>query len=538
MTWPRLIRMEFHACMDRSIPAGPDPESTRVRVLILKLRLVQIPISIRRSSFRNLSKQRRYKMMEVSMQFLKILWCDVSGIRRCRVVPLMPNSDGIRGWLQSLQIGDNNFFISADTKMTMIALFLPCFGDVAVITNGFAEELRVSVAGTPVPLPHSNDYLCVSSLCDITRVPWSETYESLHRCPRAFLAATVDRLEACFGLRLQIGFETEFILLKKVTDRDGNEKYVPLETSVYSQSSGFDHASTVLREICVALEHAGQRVLQVHGESAHGQFEIVTDYGDVLSQADGFLIRKEIIQYVAHQHGLYATFLPKYFKDQAGSASHVHFSFVRDNPRRLLEADEKCEYQSDLPLPKDLQMFMAGIIENMGGLLIFTASSPNSTRRIQPGCWAGAYACWGFFNKEAPLRVLSAENSHVEFKGFDGSANPYMGLNGLINAGMDGIVRKLELQPAVQVNPALLPPGRCKRLPKSFEETVIDFQKSMEGSKLECGMMHEWYKSYVGQDKNILDNFFEDFLAVKRAELERFKNTSFEEEVAILFDKY
>lgn len=60
----------------------------------------------------------------------------------------------------------------------------------------------------------------------------------------------------------------------------------------------------------------------------------------------------------------------------------------------------------------------------------------------------------------------------------------------------------------------------------------------MEGSKLECGMMHEWYKSYVGQDKNILDNFFEDFLAVKRAELERFKNTSFEEEVAILFDKY
>ena len=472
------------------------------------------------------------------MQFLKILWCDVSGIRRCRVVPMKPNSDGVQGWLQYLQIGDKSFFISSDIKMTAIALFLPCFGDVAVIKNGFAEELRVSVAGTPVPLPHSNDYLCVSSLCDITRVPWSEMYECMHRCPRAFLAATVDRLEASFGLRLQIGFETEFILLKKVTDSDGNERYVPLETSVYAQSSGFDHASTVLREICVALENAGQRVLQVHGESAPGQFEIVTDYGDVLSQADDFLIRKEIIQSVAHRHGLYATFLPKYFRDQAGSASHVHFSFVRNSPRRLLEADEKYEFQCELPLGDDLKMFMAGIIENMGGLLMFTAGSPNSTRRIQPGCWAGAYACWGFFNKEAPLRVISADADHVEFKAFDGSANPYMGLNALINAGIDGLTRGLVLPPPVQGNPALLPPGECMRLPKTFEETVLAFEKNIEASKRTYGMVHEWYKSYVGQYPLILKEFFEDFLAVKRAELEMFQNMSFEEEVAILFNKY
>ncbi len=68
----------------------------------------------------------------------------------------------------------------------------------------------------------------------------------------------------------------------------------------------------------------------------------------------------------------------------------------------------------------------------------------NSYSRLQRSCWCGAYAVWGWDNREAPLRLTCPpggeplQNTNAEFKAFDGSTNPYIGVAGIIIAGMLG----------------------------------------------------------------------------------------------------
>lgn len=55
---------------------------------------------------------------------------------------------------------------------------------------------------------------------------------------------------------------------------------------------------------------------------------------------------------------------------------------------------------------------------------------------------AGAYQCWGYDNREVPLRVCcprgGPQSTNAEYKSFDGTTNPYIGLAALLAAGMQG----------------------------------------------------------------------------------------------------
>jgi glutamine synthetase len=69
--------------------------------------------------------------------------------------------------------------------------------------------------------------------------------------------------------------------------------------------------------------------------------------------------------------------------------------------------------------------------------------------RLQPTTW-GSYLLWGKENRNAPLRSCSPGTpdgsvSNFEFKPFDGTANPYLGLAATIAAGIDGLRRHLSL---------------------------------------------------------------------------------------------
>ena len=42
------------------------------------------------------------------------------------------------------------------------------------------------------------------------------------------------------------------------------------------------------------------------------------------------------------------------------------------------------------------EAFMAGVLRRLPALVAFTTPSPNSYRRMQPQCWAGAYQASGW----------------------------------------------------------------------------------------------------------------------------------------------
>ena len=105
------------------------------------------------------------------------------------------------------------------------------------------------------------------------------------------------------------------------------------------------------------------------------------------------------------------------------------------------------------------EAFVAGMLQHLPALTAVGVPSALSYQRLQPGHWAGAYACWGNENREAALRLegaggpAAAQSANVEWKSVDGAANPYLAAGVLIAAGLDGLARSLELPPAVQDDP-------------------------------------------------------------------------------------
>ena len=162
---------------------------------------------------------------------------------------------------------------------------------------------------------------------------------------------------------------------------------------------------------------------------------------------------RETIRGVATQRELVASLAPKPWPENAGNGGHVHFS--------LWEGERNVFYAPD-GLSELALRFVAGVLEHLHGLCGLTAPSFNSYQRIAPGTWSGAYGCWGYDNREAPVRVASpfrgAEeaSTNVELKAADATCNPYLALGGLIAAGLDGIERGLAPPEPVDVDPATL----------------------------------------------------------------------------------
>lgn len=105
--------------------------------------------------------------------------------------------------------------------------------------------------------------------------------------------------------------------------------------------------------------------------------------------------------------------------------------------------------------------FFGGVLSHLPALLPFLSPSPccwGSYGRLRPGCWAGAYSCWGWDNREAPLRATgghSPEATNFELKPLDGTANPYVALAAAVCAGALGLESGASLPPPLQDVPGV-----------------------------------------------------------------------------------
>jgi glutamine synthetase len=297
------------------------------------------------------------------------------------------------------------------------------------------------------------------------------TGESAPQCPRSFLKRMAAELEDRAGV-LEVSFENEFSL---ATHEDG--AYVPIDSSLCFSTIGLTASQAYVDALVDALERQGIELEQYYAELGHGQQELSTAHAPALRAADEQVLVRETIRGVASSFGLVASLAPKPWPDNAGNGGHIHFSLWKDGKNLFHDAD------ADDGLSATARSFVAGVLEHLPGLCGLTAPSFNSYHRIVPQYWAGAFTCWGHDNREAPVRVPSlfwgAEeaSTNVELKSADSSCNPYLALGGLIAAGLDGLVRELELPEPVEVDPATIPEndrvGRgIERLPATQEEAL------------------------------------------------------------------
>jgi glutamine synthetase len=276
-------------------------------------------------------------------------------------------------------------------------------------------------------------------------------------CQRSFLKRMEARL-AERGLVFRASFENEFSLATKVEGA-----YVPIDAGLCFSTISATAAQDFADELAVALDAQAIPLEQYYAELGHGQQEISTGHAPAMVAADEQLLVRETIRAVATRHGLVASLAPKPWPDNAGNGGHVHFSLWQGGRNRFYDGS-----RAD-GLSAEARSFMAGVLAHLPGLCALTAPSFNSYHRIVPQYWAGAFVCWGFDNREAPVRVASTfrgaeeASTNAELKACDSSCNPYLAVGGLIAAGLDGLERGLELPEPVDVDPATIPEDERSR---------------------------------------------------------------------------
>src|SRR5205085_5341740 len=211
-------------------------------------------------------------------------------------------------------------------------------------------------------------------------------------------------------------FENEFSLATRVGDA-----YVPIDSALCFSTIASTASQGFADDLAEALDAQGIDLEQYYAELGHGQQEISTGHAPALRAADEQLFVRETIRGVATQRGLIASLAPKPWPENAGNGGHVHFSLWADGRNRFYDGT-----QPD-GLSSDARSFIAGVLAHLPGLCGVTGPSFNSYHRIVPQYWAGAFTCWGYDNREAPVRVASAfrgseeASTNAELKACDSS---------------------------------------------------------------------------------------------------------------------
>ncbi len=435
-----------------------------------------------------------------NIKFVRIIWCDNANIIRAKSVHL------------------NYFKNSLDNgiKIAKGQMALPVMYDAVVPQTGLSAVGEVTLVPdikTLKILPFAKGQ--ASMIGDMknlgTLTPWSN-------CPREYLKKQIKKLSVR-GLELKSVFENEFYLLKR--DEDG--AISKSDNSLFAMTSSANSNADFLLDLEKAFKKQNLEVESYYSESGAGQYEFNIRYSDALTCADNQITYRETVRGVAQKHNLSASFMPKIFEDCGGSGSHLNFSLWKDG--KNISGDEN----SSNGINEQSAHFVAGILNHLKALCAVTIPSVNSYRRIIPHYWAGAFVSWGYYNREAGIRVSKnneqTKAERFELKVCDSSSNPYLALGALIACGIDGMDKKMKLYEETTIDPAYVKKdGReakgIERLPESLGEAL----------------------EYLKNDKTLLDSFGEDlaksFFEVRKFEWDNLKDSTLEDEVKIMVDKY
>lgn len=149
---------------------------------------------------------------------------------------------------------------------------------------------------------------------------------------RAQAAAATARL-AALGYDVRTAFEIEWVITTADAPDDPR-------SATAGPAYGYARLSAqapYLRALVSALAAQGVAVEQIHPEYAAGQFELSVAADDPVRAADIAVLTRETIRAVSQQHGLRASFTPKFAPDGVGNGGHVHLS-LWDGERNLCAA--------------------------------------------------------------------------------------------------------------------------------------------------------------------------------------------------------
>ncbi|HXD66069.1 MAG TPA: type III glutamate--ammonia ligase [Solirubrobacteraceae bacterium] len=305
--------------------------------------------------------------------------------------------------------------------------------------------------------PDDPDMIAMPDPTTLTILPWRPTVarfacnvtvegEEWDYCPRTILRRAVARA-AEQGYELRVGAELEYFLLRRAAD-GSLELADPLDTleqpcyDMRALTRNLDFVSEVSR----AVTDLGWDNYATDHEDANGQFEQNFQYADALTTCDRAIFFRYMVESLAQQRGLIATFMPKPFAHLTGNGCHFHVSLWKDG-ENVFDRDPS-EDPRGLGLSELGYNFIGGLKANAKAYIAITAPTVNSYKRLVVGVptsgatWAPAYVSYGYNNRTQMLRVPAG--GRIEDRTVDGSCNPYLAATAMLAAGLDGIERGLD----------------------------------------------------------------------------------------------
>lgn len=325
--------------------------------------------------------------------------------------------------------------------------------------------------------------------------------------PRFVLSrAIADAAEIGFSYR--VGAEVEFYLFEdpqpnghSPAHAGGTRTLRPADSRSYFELPD-ERAATLCQKAVKILRGLGYHASATHHEVSPGQHEIDLDEDDAMRTADAIVTLKLVIRSLAHQVGLFPTFMPKPIETASGSGIHLsQIVLERTTGQNVLF---ETGMASQLSAPG--QHFVAGQLAHARGMCAILAPLVNSYKRLLGGNEAPASVSWARVNRGSFIRVSEAQNLAnpvLEVRAPDPSCNPYLALAVLLQAGLDGIHEQTPLPG---------PDEQSARPGTADSESAVDPLPSTLGEAIEELGWDMVIRSSLGQP------VFERFLAAKERE--------------------
>jgi glutamine synthetase len=381
-------------------------------------------------------------------------------------------------------------------------------------THGCNYLLGVDIEMEPVPGYKAaswklgyGDFTLKPDMATLRRVPWfagtalvicdvvdHDTHEDVPHSPRAMLKKQLGRLEA-MKLKAYAASELEFFLFDDSYEGAHQKGYRNLKTAGHYIQDYHILQTTkdelVMRALRNGLQGAGIPVENSKGEWGPGQEEINVRYAEALEMADRHAIIKNGAKEIAYGLGKAITFMAKWDYGMAGSSCHVHQSLWSKDGNSPLFFDKA----DDHGMSATMKQYLAGQLEHAREITYFLAPYINSYKRFMAGTFAPTRAVWSFDNRTAGYRVCGAGTKAIRLECRIGGAdlNSYLAFAALIAAGLDGMEKKMKLEPAFSGD-AYDTSKKLREVPKTLREAAA----LLDGSKfLRAAMGDDVIDHYV-----------------------------------------
>ena len=312
-------------------------------------------------------------------------------------------------------------------------------------------------AGDIGQTPDSPDLMAMPDVSSFTRLPWRPEIgwmasdarvegEPWPYCPRTILRRQVERARNA-GFEFKLGCELEYFLVRRADDGsiEVADTLDTLEQPCYdvrALTRSFDFVADVVRNV----NELGWGMYATDHEDANGQFEQNFGFADALTTCDRAVFFRYMVEAMAQERGLIATFMPKPFAHLTGNGCHFHMSLWQGEENLFEPGPGGDSY--GVGLSELGYQFVAGLKEHAKSYLAVTAPTVTSYKRLVVGApasgatWAPTFITYGYNNRTMMLRIPEA--GRIEDRTVDGSCNPYLAATAVLAAGLDGIERGLD----------------------------------------------------------------------------------------------